>query len=884
MVEPKDQLQEYRERRDFQETNEPQASTAELGGALATGALPVLGEHEARFVIQKHDATRLHYDVRLEVDGVLKSWAVPEGPSLDPQIKRLAIETEDHPMEYLTFEGVIPKGQYGAGPMIVWDTGTFFNIRGDKKKPFSMQQAYEDGLIEVRFKGEKVRGAWALVKTKFNDAKNSWLMVKMKDAAIDPERDLTMEMPESVKSGLTVEQLEAGEGNTVHDAFRALPPEAFERLQPADFPGWQEPMLATPADKPFAREGWVYEQKLDGQRCLIFRKGGDVQFVSRNKIIITDQYPELVKALREQLKGDAVLDGEIVAFEDGRPSFEQMQKRMHVQRPNKELVDEVPVFLYLFDVTYFKGYDTTKLALLDRKSLLSKVVAYNDPLRFTEHREGDGVKFLNEACAKGLEGVIAKDANAPYQRRRSKSWLKFKCVRRQELVVGGYTEGGSGMSGFGSLLVGYYGDDPQGRLQFVGGVGTGYSDELIRDITRKLKELATDENPFAPDDVLPKTQVHWVKPQLVADVGFSDWTKTNKIRHPRFIGLRNDKNPRDVVREEVIVAEEKIFEEAAQWEPEEDDSPEVRTAGGGAIRTVDGHKIKLTNLDKVLFPDGITKGQIIDYYEDIAPYMLPHLKDRPLNLERFPSGIQEKGFYHKETPDYFPKFIDLVDVRLREGDDETQTQSMANNKATLVYLAQMAALTIHPWMSRAQHLEKPDKIVFDLDPQTDDSFDVVVEGARDLRAMLTEMGLPSFLMATGSRGLHVGVPIKPDHPYEAITLFSKAVCRKLERDDKKFTTQFRKEKRKGRVFLDHLRNRYGHTSVSPYTVRARPGAPVAAPLLWEELDDPGLRPNAITILNIFDRLKSLGGDPWKDFFDFAVPLPDFDTIQKVVGL
>ncbi len=883
MAEPKDQLQEYRERRDFHETNEPKAGTAEHGGALATGAVPVIGEHEARFVIQKHDATRLHYDVRLEVDGVLKSWAVPEGPSLDPQIKRLAIETEDHPMEYLTFEGVIPKGQYGAGPMIVWDTGTFFNIRGDKKKPFSMQQAYEDGLIEVRFKGEKVRGAWALVKTKFNDAKNSWLMVKMKDAAIDPERDLTIEMPESVKSGLTIEQLEAGEDTPMPAALKALTPEAFERVQPADFPGWQEPMLATPADKPFAREGWVYEQKLDGQRCIIFRKGGDVQFVSRNKLIITDQYPELVKALREQLKGDAVLDGEIVAFEDGRPSFEQMQRRMHVQRPSKDLVDEVPVFLYLFDVTYFNGYDTSKLALLDRKTLLSKAVAYNDPLRFTEHQEGDGVKFLNEACAKGLEGVIAKDANAPYQRRRSKSWLKFKCVRRQELVVGGYTEGGSGMSGFGSLLVGYYGDDPDGRLQFAGGVGTGYSDELIRDITRKLKELATDENPFAPDDVLPKTEVHWVKPQLVADVGFGDWTKTNKIRHPRFLGLRHDKNPRDVVREEVIVAEEKLFEEA-EWEPEEEESTEVRTAGGGAIRTVDGHKIKLTNLDKVLFPDGITKGQIIDYYEDIAPYMLPHLKDRPLNLERFPSGIEQKGFYHKETPDYFPKFIDLVDVRLREGDDETQTQSMANNKATLVYLAQMAALTIHPWMSRAQHLEKPDKIVFDLDPQTDDSFDVVVEGARDLRAMLTEMGLPSFLMATGSRGLHVGVPIKPEHPYEAITLFSKAVCRKLERDDKKFTTQFRKEKRKGRVFLDHLRNRYGHTSVSPYTVRARAGAPVAAPLLWEELDDPGLRPNAVTILNIFDRLKSLGGDPWKDFFQFAAPLPDFDTIQRVVGL
>lgn len=872
MADKPDKLKEYRQRRDFQTTIEPQ-------GAAKEGGAPAKGGKQPRFVVQKHDATRLHYDFRLEVDGVLKSWAVPEGPSTDPQVKRLAVETEDHPMEYLAFEGVIPKGQYGAGPIIIWDKGTFTNIRGEKRKPFTLQESYDQGLIEVRLEGEKLQGAYALVRTKFRDAKNSWLLVKMKDSEADPDLDLVSAFPESVKSGKTIEEVEAEGGRQpLHTVFNKLSAEAQIELQPAEFPGWLEPMLATPADKPFDRPHWIYEQKLDGQRCLIFCKGGQVQLVSRNKILITGQYPDLVTALAKQIKGESVLDGEIVAFENGRPSFELMQKRMHVQKPGKELLDEVIVTLYLFDVLFFEGYDTTNLTQLDRKALLKDVVDYKDPIRYMEHQEGSGIKLLAEACKGCLEGIIAKDVNASYQHRRSKSWLKFKCVRQQELVIGGYTEGKSGMRGFGSLLVGYYkpGDE---RLQFAGGVGTGFTDESIRDIGKKLDEVASKQNPFAPDEVLPKKDVHWVEPKLVAQVGYGEWTSANKVRHPRFLGLRTDKDPREVIREDE--GDQEPSERAGEaWEPEE-----VSAAGPAstkdATRTIDGHKIKLTNLDKVLFPDGITKGQVIDYYERIAPVMLPHIKDRPLNLERFPNGIEEKGFYHKETPEYFPTYIDLVEVETSE--TETQMQSMANNTASLVYLAQMAALTLHHWMSRKQHLRQPDKIVFDLDPSTDDGWEVTKSGARDLRDMLSQMGLASFLMATGSRGLHVAVPLKPEHDYEAITLFAKAVCRKLERSDPKFTTQLRKEKRKGRVFLDHLRNRYAQTSVAPYTIRERSGAPVAAPLFWEELDDANLSSQSFTILNVFERLERAGGDPWKDFFKHEAPLPDFETIQKVLG-
>lgn len=871
MPEQPEQLKEYREKRDFTKTAEPSGDTAPSA------------DGKVRFVVQQHDATRMHYDFRLEVDGVLKSWAVPEGPSMDPQVKRLAIETEDHPMEYLTFEGVIPKGEYGAGPVIVWDAGTYVNIRGEKRVPISMQEAYEQGLIEVRLSGEKLQGAWALVKTKFRDGKNSWLMVKMKDGTADPDLDIVGENPRSIQSGKTIDQLAAeGSRKPFDEVLQSLPESSQKKLTQSEYPGWQEPMLASPSSKPFNRPNWIYEDKLDGQRCIVFLKGGQVQLVSRNKLLITSQYPDLVHALAAASKAEMVLDGEIVAFADKRASFEQMQRRMHVARPSKELLAEVPVFLYLFDILHYEGYATTSLSQLERKELLRKVIQYLDPIRYMEHREGDGKKLLEEACKQGREGLIAKDANSTYKHRRSESWLKFKCVLQEEMVIGGYTEGGSGMRGFGSLLVGYYvpGDE---RLQFAGGVGTGFSDETMRSLGKKLADLTNEKNPFAPDDMLPETEVHWVEPKLVAQVGFGEWTSANKMRHPRFLGLRSDKDARDVIWDDDGAGHsesEREEEPAAIWE--HDEPPAQRTGHSNETwRTVEGHRIKVTNLDKVLFPDGITKGQVIDYYERIAPYMLPHLKDRPLNLERFPSGITEKGFYHKETPDYFPNYVELVEVYTSMSNKETQIQSMANNTATLVFLAQMAALTIHPWMSRKEHLNQPDKIVFDLDPSTEDSWDVVKSGARDLREMLFSLGMPAYLMTTGSRGLHIAVPLVPEHEYEAITLFSKAVLRKLERSDPKFTTEFRKEKRKGRVFLDHLRNRYGHTSVSPYTIRARAGAPIAAPIFWEELNE--IASQSFTILNIFERLSKLGGDPWKDFFERPTPLPDFDTIQRVLA-
>ncbi|MGH2582255.1 MAG: DNA ligase D [Anaerolineales bacterium] len=842
MVDEADKLKEYREKRDFEKTAEPEGKPAERAG-------------EARFVVQQHDATRMHYDFRIEANGVLKSWAVPQGPSTDPQDKRLAVEVEDHPIDYIDFEGVIPKGEYGAGPVIVWDQGTYENIRGEKKKPLTIQQSYEEGLIEIRLHGEKLKGAYALVQTKFQDSKKNWLMIKMKDKDADPDLNIIEAFPKSVKSGKTIQEVKA-EGNRkeMHPILATLPDDIKSKLKQSEFPGWMDPMLATLEEKPFDRKGWIYEQKLDGERCLVYCRGGQVQMLSRNQLFISHQYPELIRALKGLGDLDMVLDGEIVAFDGERPSFERMQKRMHVAAPNEDLLKEVPTFLYLFDILFFEGHETTRLPQMERKNLLAKVIEFKDPMRLTEHQVGNGIQLFTDACEKGLEGVIAKDANAPYQHRRSKSWLKFKCVQRREVVIGGYTEPNAGMRGFGALLVGEF---DNGNLVYRGRVGTGFSDEMIRDLRQRLTAIEADENPFLPHEYLETDGVRWVEPVMAASVGYGDMTKAGILRHPRFFALRENKNPRT--------------------------SQNDARFGAPVFRAVEGHKVKITNIDKLLFPDdGITKGQVIDYFEHIAPAMLPHLKDRPLNMERFPDGIKVKGFYHKEAPDYFPDYLERVEVDV--SDTETQMQAMANNAAALVYLAQYAAFTLHPWLSLKDDLHKPDKIVFDLDPSTEESWDVVKGGAREVKAILIELGLPAFLMATGSRGLHVAVPLVPEHDYDTIQLFAKALCQTMVKRDKKFTTEIRKEKRKDRVFLDYLRNRYGHTSVAPYTLRAKRHAPVAAPLLWEELESKDLRSNSFTISNIFERIARPEDDPWREFFEYRTPLPDFEKIQEILSL
>jgi bifunctional non-homologous end joining protein LigD len=529
-------LREYRRKRHFESTPEP------------TGGVP--SEGLPRFTIQKHDATRLHYDLRLEVDGTLKSWAVPKGPSLDPADKRLAVRTEDHPLKYLTFEGVIPEGNYGAGAMIVWDTGTYVNLKRDRAgKPIPVGKALEMGGVEIWFQGQKIKGGYALIRTRGGaPGKENWLLIKMRDKAAEPSRDVLNDEPASAVSGRTVEELLKKEGT----ASQVRKRQAKTAKKPrTEMPKWIDPMLATLADGPPEGKDWIYEAKLDGFRALAFREGGNVRLLSRNKKDLETRFPEIVEALKQQPVDEFIIDGEVVALDGkGRPSFSLLQTRLKPTTLEATRKGRSPLVFYAFDLLYARGFDTRDLPQAQRSALLREAVAERGPIRITEQLSGDGAKLLAKVCSKGWEGLIAKRPDAPYlPGKRSTHWLKLKCVLEQEFVIGGYTDPEGARTAFGALLVGYYKND---KLIYAGKVGTGYTEKVLADVLRQLKPLKRAASLFAPDPEIQRRGVHFVEPKLVAQVGFSEWTHDGHIRHPRFLGLRIDKEARDVVLEKPV--------------------------------------------------------------------------------------------------------------------------------------------------------------------------------------------------------------------------------------------------------------------------------------------------------------------------------------------
>jgi bifunctional non-homologous end joining protein LigD len=534
-AESKTSLREYKRKRDFKTTPEPT-------GGIPTRGLP-------RFSIQKHDATRLHYDLRLEVDGTLKSWAIPKGPSLDPADKRLAVRTEDHPLEYLTFEGVIPEGNYGAGAMIVWDTGTYINLKRDRAgRPLSMTQAMEMGTVEVWLQGQKLRGGFALIRTRGGaPGKENWLFIKMRDKAAEPARDVLSEEPTSAVSGRTVDELLTREGSA--SQVRKRQAKAVRRTH-AEMPKWVDPMLASLAETPPRGEDWTYEPKLDGFRTLAFREGDNVRLLSRNHKDLGSRFPEIVEALHQQPVDEFILDGEVVALDSkGRPRFSLLQQRL-TPIPLAAARQSRSLFYYAFDLLYAKGYDTRDLPQSRRTSLLREAVIASDPIRITEQLTGDGAKLLLRVCRKGFEGLIAKRLDAPYAPgKRTTYWLKLKCILEQEFVIGGYTDPEGSRTGFGALLVGYY---AKGKLIYAGRVGTGFTDKVLADLLKRMRPLARGACPFQPDPEIPRKSVHFVEPRFVGQVGYSEWTHDRHLRQPRFLGLRIDRNPKGVVLEKPI--------------------------------------------------------------------------------------------------------------------------------------------------------------------------------------------------------------------------------------------------------------------------------------------------------------------------------------------
>jgi bifunctional non-homologous end joining protein LigD len=900
-------LEKYREKRDFERTPEPGP------GGETDGRGPLI------FVVQRHAATRLHYDFRLEVDGVLKSWPIPKGPSLSPQDKRLAVMVEDHPFEYASFEGVIPKGEYGGGQVVVWDAGTY-SPDEDGKLSFDdreeaearMREGIEKGKLSVFLRGYKLKGSWTLVRTK--RAPNDWLLIKHKDGFVDTDRDVT-EDGRSVLSGLTIEDIKAGrlpERRSV--AEMCLRPGDLSGARQAPFPRSVEPMNASLAEGPFSSPDWLFEPKLDGVRAISMLNRGQVSLFSRRGLDATNQYPGIARELREQTEPEMVLDGEIVAFdENGVPSFQQLQQRLNLMRESdiKRAESQIPVFYYVFDLLYAGGYDLRGAPLEQRKQLLRQILMPTDRVFLVDHFEQDGETAFQAAVDNGLEGLVAKKRDSVYESgRRSRNWMKIKATQEAEFVITGYTEGGGWRAGtFGSLLLGYY--DDSGKLVYAGHVGTGFDDKMLRLLKERLEALQTDERPFAEEPARSKmpfggpknSKVTWVKPELVAQVMFAQWTKDGVLRAPSFLGLREDKAAEEVTREKALPTPDNGpgAQRKASGESEAGDVLEqLGRPEQKFILNVEGHKVPVTNLDKEMWPAlddrrALTKRDLLVYFAKISPYLVPHMRDRPLTLTRYPNGIYGGHFYQKRFEHDVPEFVQSV--KLWSQDNATDVEYIVcNNLPTLLWLGQLADIELHTWYSRispepdGHHLPRtftgsakeingsllnyPDFIVFDLDPYiysgnekkgaepelNRKAFLKTCDVALWLKDLLDSLSLSSFVKTTGRTGLHIYVPILRQFDYDTVRAACETIGKYLmAAHPRDITMEWTVEKRTGKVFFDHNQNVRGKTLASVYSPRPSPEAAVSMPLRWDELKQ--VYPSDFTILTAPDRVNKTG-DLW----------------------
>jgi len=817
-------------------------------------------------VIQKHDASRLHYDLRLELGGTLKSWAVPNGPSLDPAVKSLAVHVEDHPLDYAGFEGVIPEGQYGGGTVMVWDQGSW-QPEGDPAK------AYRSGKLKFTLKGQKLHGSWALVRmggAAGEDGKN-WLLIKHRDAEAKSAKnyDVLKKEPLSVLSGRDLEEI-AADGDRVWSGAKAATsrgrkgharskpvakrarrtgrralvvggdvaelPGARRRPQPMHF----KPQLATLADVAPRGPQWLHELKFDGYRILAHKRGKRVRLITRNDKDWTHRFGAVARAVGGLPVEQAIFDGEVVALDDrGRSNFQQLQNVL-------KQGDEQSLAYYLFDLPQCDGYDLTATPLGQRKQLLKRIVlarhsANDGVLRFSDHIDGEGDTVVAQACKQGMEGIVCKRADSPYQQARSRDWLKVKCSKRQEFVIGGYTRPTGSRVGFGALLLGYH---DKGRLRYCGRVGTGFNDDSLRELTPRLKSLRTKAPPFETGlTTATRRGATWVRPDLVCEVEFTEWTSDGRLRHPSFQGLREDKPPSQITREEAAMRR------GAQAKGEND------TVVAG---------VRITHPERVVYPEqGVTKLDLAKYYDGIAERMLPHVADRPLTLVRCPAGARGQCFYQKHLAESAPDSVHGVMITEKTGRQQYVT---VDDAAGLVSLVQMGVLEIHPWGARADKIEVPDRLVFDFDPGDGVAWPGVVGAAGHCRDRLAELGLESFLRTSGGKGLHVVVPLARRGDWEQLKTFAKAFADDMVgRAPDRYIATMSKAKRRGKIFVDYLRNQRGATAIATFSTRARPGAPVATPLAWSELSDK-LRPNQFTVANLPARLAKQKTDPWADFF------------------
>ncbi|MBI2325524.1 MAG: DNA ligase D, partial [Chloroflexi bacterium] len=765
-------LTEYRRKRDFARTPEPKGERPKAEGKL-------------RYVVHRHHATRLHWDVRLEMRGILASWAVPQGPPLEAGKRRLAVHTEDHPIEYLTFHGVIPDG-YGAGTMTIWDTGTYEIVEERRDR------GGEEAEYKVKFNGARLTGEYVLVKTRQSEGRDrpdegrNWLMILHGT----PPKD--------------------------HPLDRRI-----------------TPMLAVAADQPFDSDDFAFEPKWDGVRTIAFVDGGVVRLQTRNLLDCTSQYPE-AHGIAEALTGahQAIVDGEIVALDEkGVPSFQRLQARMHVQDEGKvrKLRRSTPVWYEVFDLLWADGQDLTRLPLRERRRRLALAITPMGQIRHHEPFVREGKALFKAVQEQGLEGVVAKRLDSPYVEGRSAAWVKVKAQRSMECVIGGWTEGKGGREkDLGALLIGVFRD---GKLEPVGHVGSGFDARTLKDLLALLKVRESPTPPFAR---VPRVNdvPHWCLPELVCEVRYTGITDDGVLRQPAYLGLRADVDPREATGEERMFAASRAQKEAAKAAKAAPAKPTKAAKRVPAVLKVDGREIRLTNLEKVLWPeDGYTKADLIRYYADVAPYLVPWVRDRPLTLKPFPDGIYGTSFYQKDKPSFTPKWV----ASWRDPLEPENDYVLCNDLPTVVWMANYTAIEIHPRLARVDDPDHPDFVMVDLDPAEGSTWDQVKEVAMTVRGILDEMGLEGFPKTTGSRGIHVLVPVARTYIFEETRAFAEHVgTMARERQPKLVTLEFSKKRRKG-IYVDYLQNMRGKATAGPYSVRPKPRAPVSAPLAWDEI-------------------------------------------------
>jgi bifunctional non-homologous end joining protein LigD len=896
-------LATYKKKRSFKQTPEP-------AGKKSAGKKKAVSS-QLHFVVQKHDATRLHYDFRLEMEGVLKSWAVPKGPSMNPADKRLAMMVEDHPYDYKDFEGIIPEGNYGAGTVIVWDEGTYEPIEAfsdpQKAEKHLLEQLHK-GSLKITLHGQKLKGEFALVQIKSSED-NAWLLIKHNDKYAT-QTDVTKKA-KSVQSGMKLEQVAKESTHewvsnkksttrkkssaakrspakaaaaTKKQPVKKKVPQAIDNLlkkgKKQAMPSGIIPMLATLTDSSFDDKDWVFEIKYDGYRALSYIDGSDVTIMSRKDLSFNKKFPPVVEALKE-LGLEAILDGEIVALNPaGRSDFQLLQQWQ--KNGEGELV------YYVFDVLWLNGYNLMQLPLVERKEILQQILPEHPMIRYSDHIENKGTRFFKAATEQGLEGIMAKERDSAYTPKiRTRQWLKIKTVQRQEVVIAGFTETRGSRSHFGALVLGVYEKD---KLIYVGHTGSGFTEKSLAVVYKKLKPLIIDKPPFATK---PKTNMPctWVKPVLVGEVKFSEWTKDNILRQPIFVGLREDKDAKDVHKENAVHTGTAVEEgEAATRSTKKQTSQKMPTktvkkktaqretlnadrkiqtskAASSALLndsdkeqvvTIDKKELTFTNLDKIYWPaDKYTKRDLINYYDQMASFILPYLKDRPQSMNRHPNGINKPGFYQKDVSG--GKVADWLEKHdyLSESDGETKQYLVCTDKASLLYMANLGCIEMNPWHSTTKKPENPSWCVIDLDPGNI-SFDKVIEAAQVIKQLTDGLDIDTYCKTSGSTGLHIYIPLGAAYDYDQSRQLAELIVTMAYNEMPSFTSLERSPaKRKNKIYLDYLQNRTIQTIAAPYSLRPKPGATASAPLHWEEVKK-GLSIQDFTIENMYSRAKEVG--------------------------